>query len=62
MRFVFRGYSFSYLDFVVFFCGLSVMVIEILGARMLSPFFGNTFYVWTSIIGVIMISLARGYW
>ena len=42
-------------------CGALVMAIEILGARLISPFFGVSLYVWTSLIGVTLVSLAGGY-
>ena len=37
------------------------MVLEIVGARYLQPWFGGAFYVWTSQIGVVMLALALGY-
>lgn len=43
-------------------CGGIVMVIELIGARMLAPFFGTSLYVWTAIIGVILGALSIGYW
>ena len=38
------------------------MMIEILGTRMLAPFFGMTTYVWASLIAVALAFLAVGYW
>jgi predicted membrane-bound spermidine synthase len=49
------------LEIVAFFCGAVVMAFEIVGARMLGPFVGTSMFVWTSIIGVILISLSIGY-
>jgi len=46
---------------LVFFGGFAVMVLEIVGARYLQPYFGGAFYVWTSQIGVVMLALAMGY-
>ena len=37
------------------------MVIEVLGSRVIGPFFGVSLFVWTSLIAVAMISLAAGY-
>lgn len=37
------------------------MVVEILGARVIGPFFGVSLFVWTSLIAVAMIALAAGY-
>ncbi len=45
----------------VFTTGASVMVIELLGTRMIAPFYGASLYVWSSLISVTMIALAVGY-
>jgi spermidine synthase len=37
------------------------MVVEVLGSRVIGPFFGVSLFVWTSLISVAMISLAIGY-
>lgn len=42
--------------------GLSVLVMEILGTRLVSPFYGATIFVWTSLIAVTLGALALGYW
>ncbi len=42
--------------------GGSIMVIEILGAKMLSPFFGLSHFVWTAQIAVTLVALACGYY
>ena len=47
---------------VVFVSGFVVMVIELLGTRVIAPFFGTSLYVWASIISVTMIALAIGYY
>ena len=46
----------------VFLCGALVMIYEITGTRIVSPFIGTSTYVWTSLIGVILASLSLGYW
>lgn len=51
-----------YLEIVVFVCGAVVMAYEITGSRMLGPFVGTSYIVWTSIIGVILLSLSTGYY
>ena len=38
------------------------MVVEILGAKMLSPFIGTSHFVWTAQIAVTLVSLACGYY
>src|SRR5687767_5284342 len=50
------------LEFAVFVCGALVMIYEIVGSRIVSPFIGASTYVWTSLIGVILASLSIGYW
>ncbi|KJV07539.1 fused MFS/spermidine synthase [Methylocucumis oryzae] len=45
----------------VFTTGAAVMVIELLGTRMIAPFYGASLYVWSSLISVTMIALAVGY-
>lgn len=45
----------------VFLTGASVMVVELLGTRLIAPFYGSSLYVWSSLISVTMIALALGY-
>lgn len=46
----------------VFLTGAAVMVIELLGTRLIAPFYGASLYVWTSLIAVTLIALALGYY
>jgi len=41
--------------------GGAVMVLELLGTRIIGPFYGVSLYVWSSLIAVAMIALAIGY-
>jgi spermidine synthase len=50
------------LEITVFTCGALVMIYEIIGSRILSPYIGTSTYVWTSLIGVILGALSLGYW
>src|SRR5215204_5222090 len=50
------------LEITVFTCGALVMIYEIIGSRILSPYIGTSTYVWTSLIGVILAALSLGYW
>ncbi len=43
-----------------FFCGMSVMAVELSISRLLAPTFGTSQIIWTVIIGLIMISLSIG--
>ncbi len=42
--------------------GAAVMIVEILGARMLSPYIGTSHFVWTAQIAVTLVALASGYY
>jgi len=46
---------------LAFTAGFSIMSIELLGGRLLAPYFGSSIYVWGSIITVFMLSLSVGY-
>ncbi len=50
------------LPIVVFFCGMSVMIIELVGSRIIAPYVGTSIYVWTSLIGIVLGSLSLGYY
>ena len=50
-----------YLVATAVLCGALVMVIEILGSRVIGPFFGASLFVWTSLITVTLVALAAGY-
>jgi spermidine synthase len=50
------------LEVVVFGCGAAVMILELVGARILAPFLGTSMVVWSGLIGVVLASLAVGYW
>lgn len=50
------------LEFIVFISGSAIMVFELIGSRILAPFVGTTVLVWSCLIGVILASLALGYW
>jgi predicted membrane-bound spermidine synthase len=50
------------LEMTVFICGAVVMVFELVGSRVLGPYFGTSIFVWTSLIGVILGSLSFGYY
>jgi hypothetical protein len=41
--------------------GYFVMAIELLGGRLLAPYFGSSIYVWGAIITVFMLALSLGY-
>ena len=50
-----------YLIITAIVCGALIMVVEILGSRVIGPFFGVSLFVWTSLITVTLMALAAGY-
>ena len=46
---------------MAFISGFCIMTIEMLGVRIISPYFGGSLSVWGSIITVFMLALAFGY-
>ncbi len=45
----------------VFGCGWVLMGLQMVGGRMLSPYFGSGVEVWGSVIGVFLLALSAGY-
>jgi spermidine synthase len=52
----------GFLYFTAAVTGAAIMIIEILGAKLLSPFFGMSHFVWTAQIAVTLVALACGYY
>ena len=50
------------LEIIVFLSGAIGMGLELIAARVLSPYVGSSNVVWTSIIGIILVSMSIGYW
>ncbi len=50
------------LPIVVFISGIAIMTFEVVGSRVLAPFVGTSIMVWSSLIGVMLLALALGYW
>ncbi len=46
---------------LAFIGGFVIMSLELLGGRLLAPYFGSSIYVWGSIITIFMLSLSLGY-
>jgi predicted membrane-bound spermidine synthase len=47
---------------LAFIEGASVMACELLGAKMISPFFGSSLYVWAAVLGITLFGLMSGYY
>src|SRR3972149_6747934 len=50
------------LELIVFISGGVLLALEIVASRVLAPFFGNSVYVWGSLIGVFLAGLSLGYY
>jgi spermidine synthase len=50
-----------YIYFAVILSGAAVMVVELLGGKLLAPYYGSGIYAWTSIISVTLLALSLGY-
>jgi spermidine synthase len=46
----------------VFVAGGALLGLEIASSRVLAPHFGNSLYVWGSLIGIVLAGLSTGYW
>lgn len=47
---------------VVFVCGAVLMGLEMIGSRILAPYFGNSIFVWGSLISIFLAALTLGYY
>ena len=50
------------LNIIVFISGAVLMGLEIVGSRVLAPYFGSSIFVWGSLISVVMAALSIGYY
>ncbi len=50
-----------YLYVLVFVAGASVLAVEILGTRILGPFYGVSLFLWSALITVTLAALSVGY-
>lgn len=46
---------------IAFLEGFLIMGVELIGAKIIAPYYGSSFYVWTTIIGITLFSLTAGY-
>lgn len=57
-----RTFNAILLRLTVFVCGMIVLVLEVLGSRLLGPYFGISLFIWSSLIAITLVSLSIGYW
>jgi len=50
------------LQILVFVAGFILMAIEIVGGRLLTPYYGGSVYIWGSVIGLFLAGLSIGYY
>ncbi len=51
-----------WLNIIIFVSGAVLMALEIVGSRVLAPYFGNSIFVWGSLISVVLAALSAGYY
>jgi predicted membrane-bound spermidine synthase len=56
-----KNISKNILLLVSFIEGGAVMIIELLGAKIIAPYYGTSLFVWSSVLGVTLGALALGY-
>jgi hypothetical protein len=47
---------------VLFISGASILALELLASRIMTPYFGVSLYIWTGILSITLLALAIGYW
>ena len=47
-------------EIIIFIVNAIYMILELIASRVLSPYFGNSNLIWTSIIGIILLSTSAG--
>ncbi len=56
-----HGAAARMLYLVSFVEGGALMAVEIAGAKLVAPYYGNSLYVWTAVLGLTLGGLATGY-
>jgi spermidine synthase len=57
-----RRSEYLYANLAALLSGGCLMVMELVASRVLAPSFGNTVFLWTSVIGLILAALSAGYY
>ncbi len=53
--------KFSWFLLILFIEGAALMAVELIGAKLIAPFYGSSLYVWTSVLGCTVSGLTLGY-
>jgi spermidine synthase len=51
-----------YLPLSLFVSGACSLVLEVVGTRLISPFYGSSIYTWSALITTTLVALSLGYW
>ena len=54
--------KFPHLFLVLLIEGGALMAVELMGAKLVAPFFGNSLYVWTAVLTITVLGLTLGYY
>jgi spermidine synthase len=56
------GKKFPHLFLVLLIEGGALMAVELMGAKLVAPFYGNSLYVWTAVLTITVLGLTLGYY
>jgi hypothetical protein len=54
--------KFPHLFLVLVIEGGALMAVELMGAKLVAPFYGNSLYVWTAVLTITVLGLTLGYY
>ena len=54
--------KFPHLVLVLLIEGGALMAVELMGAKLVAPFYGNSLYVWTTVLTITVLGLTLGYY
>jgi spermidine synthase len=54
--------KFPHLFFVLLIEGGALMAVELMGAKLVAPFYGGSLYVWTAVLMITVLGLTLGYY